>query len=203
MWYVNGYLIPELQKQGIEPDVYTDNGAEGNLYATMNTFTYCGDAWHLQDDVVICNDFAEKTQNPDTITCGFCRLQDSIPDKSGRVKVKDMWYSFPCIYIPGEIAKECAKWFYTTEPTDENLIRLKQLRKGDDSFFKAFIDKRYPEMDAVNLNPNLVDHVDYLIGGSIANNTGFMHLGSMAAYFEDDAKDRLKEWLGQADQKKK
>ena len=203
LWYVNGYMIPELKRQGIEPDVYTDNGAEGNLNATMHTFTFCGDAWHLQDDVAICSDFAERTKSPDTIICGFCRLQDSIPDRSGRVKAKDMWYSFPCIYIPGEISAECAKWFYTTEPTDEHLIRLKALRKGDDSFFKAFIDERYPDIDVVNLNPNLVDHIDYLIGGSLANNTGMMHLGNMAAYFEDDAKDRLKEWLKQEGQGKR
>lgn len=201
-WYVEGYLIPELKKQGIKPDVYTDNGAEGNLYATMNTFHFCGDAWHLQDDVVICHDFKDRTAQPDTIACGFCRLQDSIPDKSGRVKAKDMWFSFPCIYIPGEIAKECAEWFFTTEPQDENLKRLKALKKGDDSFFKAFIDERYPDIEVINMNPNLVDHVDYLIGGSIANKgwTNNMNLGSMAAYYED-SKEGLKRWLEQADQK--
>jgi hypothetical protein len=139
------------------------------------------------------------------ITCGFCRLDKSIPDTSGKQKADKMWFSFPCIYIPGKIAKECAEWFFREgiKTNDIHLRRLIELKKGDDSFFKEFIDKYYSKTDVINLNPNLVDHIDYLIGGSIANNIGHMDIGSMSAYFEDDAKDRLKEWLGQADQKKK
>ena len=201
-WYIDGYLIPSLREQGIEPCTYIDNGAEGNLFATMNSFHYCGDAWHLQDDVVICKDFAKRAKDAELITCGFCRLDKSIPDTSGKQKANKMWFSFPCIYIPGKIAKECAEWFFREgiKTDDIHLRRLIELKKGDDSFFKEFIDKYYSKTDVINLKPNLVDHIDYLIGGSIANNIGHMDIGSMSAYFEDStAKERLKKWLEKAD----
>lgn len=203
MWYVDGYLVPKLKQQGINPVIYEDKGGEGNLYATMSSFIDAGDAWHLQDDVVICHDFAERTKDPETITCGFCRLRDSIPDRSGRRGVNEMWFSFPCIYIPGEIARECALWFYTEEITDIHLKRLKELRKGDDSFFMAFLWERYPNLEIVNVRPNLVDHIDYMIGGSIANQRALrMDIGSLAAFYEDDKEDLIR-WLEREDLKRK
>lgn len=173
-----------------------DNGGEGNLYATMNSFLYCGDAWHLQDDVCICHDFAERTKDPEFITCGFCRLDMSVPDTSGKQKADKMWFSFPCIYIPGNIAKGCAEWFYAEGSKTENkdLKRLIELRKGDDSFFREYIDTHYPDIEVVNMKPNLVAHIDYLIGGSIANKRIGHNLGAMSAFYEDST-DGLKQWL--------
>jgi hypothetical protein len=41
--------------------------------------------------------------------------------------------------------------------------------KMDDLIFKEYLIKHHPEMEVENITPNLVDHIDYLIGGSIAN----------------------------------
>ena len=41
--------------------------------------------------------------------------------------------------------------------------------KYDDSLFMAFLKEQYPLMTILNLKPNLVNHIDYLIGGSIVN----------------------------------
>ena len=35
--------------------------------------------------------------------------------------------------------------------------------------FKAFVVDRFPDVEATLLDPNIVDHVDYLIGGSVIN----------------------------------
>jgi hypothetical protein len=130
----------------------------------------------------------------------------SVPDTSGRQKVNKMWFSFPCIYIPGDIARGCAEWFFKegSRTNDPNLKRLVELRKGDDSFFKAYVEKYYFYKDVINMKPNLVDHIDYLIGGSIANRTwnNRVKLGSMSAYYNDE-KDGLKEWLKQEGQGKR
>ena len=42
-------------------------------------------------------------------------------------------------------------------------------KKHDDTLFHMFVEDYYPNVNIFNLTPNLVDHVDYLIGGSIIN----------------------------------
>ena len=43
---------------------------------------------------------------------------------------------------------------------------LWKLNKGDDSFFHEFIQCRHGDAIVENVRPNLVEHVDWLIGGS-------------------------------------
>jgi hypothetical protein len=194
MWYVEGFLLPSLRAQGIEPEICLDEGL-GCLQTTMNCFKECGDAWHIQDDVVICEDFAERTRDkPEVITCGFVYMGFG-PDVGmmGRVNIRDAWYSFPCIYIPGEYAAGSAEWFETYarwHPRWEGFARLKI---NDDGIFRDYMLENHPDAEADNLNPCLVDHIDTLIGGSRVGNE---KTPRPATYWYDDTPNRkLHKWL--------
>jgi hypothetical protein len=77
-----------------------------------------------------------------------------------------MQYSFPCIYIPNKYAADCARWFF--EPKRQELFsNFIQRRKCDDEVFMAYAQER--KLPYRNLNPCLVEHVDWLLGGSVAN----------------------------------
>ena len=196
LWYVNGYLIPSLQKQGIEPQIWLDKG-KGNLETTRDCFKDCGDAWHIQDDVVICEDFAERTRDkPDVITAGFV-YEKFGPDVGmiGRVEIRELWYSFPCIYIPGWIAKECAEWFYTSAIYNNRFTGFVKLKINDDGMFREFLLERHRDMQAENLNPCLVDHIDYLIGGSLVGLEENPHKRPAAYWYDDTPNKKLIEWL--------
>lgn len=176
-WYVNKYLIPSMLDQGIQKDeicVAVDTANEGILLATMKMFDYVGrtedwnnGVWHLQDDVVLSNTFKQRIDELyGKIICGFCSRYDH-SKKYGLVNTDEMWYSFPCIYINNKIAKDCADWFFTD--AIYNYPNEVASKKYADTMFREFIQKRYPDIRVFNANPNLVDHVDYLIGGSLVN----------------------------------
>lgn len=175
-WYVKDYLVPSMIMQGIpisDIKVYNDEDKLGNLRACMKTFSEMPDddygTWHLQDDVVISKFFFERTyEYDDGLVCGYCSSY-SIGKPPGVVTPTEMWYSFPCIRIPNVIARECAKWFYQGASKDKRFERYVQENKFDDEFFKVFIREKYPTLRLRNLSPNLVDHVDWMIGGSTIN----------------------------------
>lgn len=176
-WYVDGYLLPSMLAQGIPSDdiiVYMDNTKAGNLHATMNSFEFYtdhgGGTWHLQDDVVISSRFREMTEKHDHgIRCGHCFYPwDSTLNYTGKVGVDKMWFSFPCIRIPNWLARKCAEWFRQVGRFDPAYEQWVKDGNGDDTIFRGFLMSKYPDMKVVNLLPNLVAHVDYLIGGSVA-----------------------------------
>ena len=81
MWYVKDFLIPSMMSQGIRGDditVWNDSGGKGNLASCLESFASLkdtpGGTWHLQDDVMICRDFAARTKElaGSSIICGFC-----------------------------------------------------------------------------------------------------------------------------------
>ncbi len=198
MWYVEGYLIPALTRQGIregEIRVWNDTGGRGCLLSCMDAFEACGayvgDTWHLQDDVIPCRDFAERAQTlretePGKVISGFCCtnfLHQSV--KAGIVTARDMWYSFPCIRIPDTLAGACAEWFFTDARKREQFRGWVRENKYDDSFFMAFMRERHADEPQLNLAPNLVDHVDWLIGGTIVNPKRSSKI-NRAAYWEDE-----------------
>jgi len=41
--------------------------------------------------------------------------------------------------------------------------------RHDDWFFRQFMQERHPDDLVVNEMPNLVDHIDFLIGGTVIN----------------------------------
>lgn len=195
-WYVNDYLIPSMYKQGIafeDISVYMDKDNLGCLESCMSAFASVPDddngTWHLQDDIVLCSNFKEVTELIDDvqdydIACGYCFEKDVHADKIGEVNAVHMWYSFPCIYISNKIAKACAEWFYNYVIHENCYGVYVRSKKHDDTLFHIFMEDYYPHARIINLFPNLVDHIDYLIGGSVINGIR-PDKETHARYFED------------------
>lgn len=172
MWYVEKFLVPSMLKQGIDKDnitIYNDSEKKGNLRACMTAFAQCqgdGGTWHLQDDVCICKDFKHLTEVHDNgLVCGFSSEMYDGPGKIGEVDINRMWFSFPCIRIPNDYARECADWVF--KYLIGNMAYKKYWEDGvnDDWAFRAYIKDHHKGETALNLAPNIVDHIDYLIGG--------------------------------------
>lgn len=197
-WYINDYLVPQLIKQGLPHYIrWIDYQEEGNLRSFLNSvqflIDYCGDrqyVWHIQDDVCLASDFGQRVReleyNFDGIVCGFCCEKWNLGylNKVGVTKAKNEWYSFPCIRIPNRYWKEFLEW-YQKAKGKEKLRQLAKNGKGDDSFWVRFIQERHPDDECLNLVPSLVEHVDYLIGGS---QVGKRQSGArrLAYYWEDE-----------------
>lgn len=176
MWYVVNFLIPMLQKQGAESiEVWNDTQKNGNLRSCMASFADRqghGGTWHIQDDVLPCRDFVQRCAEyeSDGVVYGFaCDQFNDSPDHTGRVYAPDIWHSFQCIRIPDDYARECAAWFYGSEWLKSAMPELPILNaagKGDDTFFREFLQTRHGTERFTNAKPNLVEHVDWLLGGS-------------------------------------
>ena len=191
MWYVRDYLLPSMKKQGISSDdirIYVDDKHEGNLVSCLKSFLTCegeGGTWHLQDDVCICHDFKERTEKFDSgLVCGFSSAMYDGPGHTGEVDRKDMWFSFPCIRIPNEYARESATWvrdFIIGNPVYENHWKG---GANDDWAFRLWLKEFHRDDKALNINPNLVDHIDKLIGGGTGPRVRDVWV--RAQYWEDD-----------------
>lgn len=177
-WYVTKYLIPSMLDQGIKRTdiiVWYDINNDGCLESCMRSFAMteefdCDGVWHLQDDVIISSNFKKRTEELDTgIVCGFCCEYDKTRKNNGIVRVVDMWFSFPCIRIPNKIASDCSKWFYKNVETNFEIKYIANKKKNDDLLFRYFLERYYINENVILVNPNLVDHIDYLIGGSKVN----------------------------------
>lgn len=194
-WYVDEFLIPSMIEQGIKQeniDIFCDDGTYGNLNACMMSFEQMGDTgatWHLQDDILISHDFKDVTESfandDETVVCGYCYERDTYK-RTGSVDPVHMWFSFPCILIPNRLASGCAKWFYDEGRFDCRYQHWIQANKFDDSAFRTYMVQFNTYWHCVNLDPNIVDHVDYLIGGSIVNKEREKRYPqSRALYFKD------------------
>lgn len=206
MWYVEEFLVPSMLEQGIPENeivVWNDEDDKGCLVSCMDAFRECGKheggTWHLQDDVIICRDFAERTSSGeygDGIVCGFvCNRFEAKVNNWGDHRIQQMWYSFQCIHIPNYLAGECAEWFFNDAvKRKENVHRIAE-KKYDDQFFREFMLEKHGRMRTLNLKRGLVDHIDFLIGGTIVNKQR-THAESRGFYFEDkDLVDELEEKL--------
>lgn len=176
MWYVEEYLVPALGDQGAEDiHIWVDKDRLGNLRSCMEAFKDTegdGGTWHLQDDVLPARDFVKRARayKRGHVAYGFCcEMFHDDPYNAGVVYQPDMWHSFQCVYIPNRTARECADWYFSgdwQECQDEHLPAMVAMNRGDDSFFREFMFCRHPGEPAFNFAPNLVEHVDWLIGGS-------------------------------------
>ena len=202
-WYVIGFLIPSLIEQGIPPDeIYThfDDGS-GCLETSMRAFRDCpndnGGTWFLQDDVVISKRFVELTRKHDSgVICGHCfPLHGDRTHLTGFVKPENMWFSFPCIRVPHTLAHEVADWFFGKVVPENMYPEWVKAKKYDDTLFDVFIREHHPDMNVLNLVPNLVAHIDYLIGGSAILGNGEFRRVDERYFDEPDVIDDLKRKL--------
>lgn len=194
MWYVRDFLLPALTGQGIPEDhvrVWLDDEGKGNLIACMESFAALegvpGGTWHLQDDVLTCRDFARRAREHDRgVVYGFCctSFRDA-PGLTGPVHPSKAWNSFQCVRIPNEAAGACAHWFFSDRWLEAaELLPLARKGKGDDTFFHTWLENYRGGETAENLAPNLVEHVDALIGGStLSDSRGFW---PRSALWEDE-----------------
>lgn len=175
-WYVDEFLIPSMIEQGItHPNiiVYNDENNDGHLMAFMNSWKLLKEdgTWHLQDDIILSSDFRRMTEAYDEgIVCGFVNSYSEYPGDIGYVDVSKMWYSMPCIRIPNEIMKEFVGWFVITETQKKYKAHI-LAKKHSDVLFWDFLKERHPDMKVLNLAPNIINHIDHLIGGSLINGT--------------------------------
>ena len=95
------------------------------------------------------------------------------------------------------------------QPLDARHVHLPALLragKGDDSFFREFLFCRHPGISAYNFTPNLVEHIDWLIGGSTLTTGGSWHhdLPRSALWEEEsetlDLQARIRAWKKQHEQ---
>ena len=200
MWYVNEYIIPSMVTQGINPDnikVYCDTEKKGCLYAFMDSLADLpedGYTWHLQDDIMISSRFMAETEElREGIVCGLCTVYDK-DREPGETDVFHIWYSFPCIRIPNRIAHGLHKWFYEYANVTYDSVDMYNWRKAkacDDMFFRVYIEKHHKDEPVTNLAPNIVEHVDYMLGGSIVNRgTAETYRGSQY-WYEPELTDKL------------
>jgi len=174
-WYVKDFLIPSMIKQGIsEDDILVDNDdiKRGCLNSYIHSLglvhTAIGGTWHLQDDILICSDFREITEAFDKgIVCGFCSYYSKdVP--SGVRPIKDLWYSFPCIRIPNIVFRRFIIWVTSAEIQTKYQAYIKD-NKFVDMLFRKYVLLHHADKTVRNLNPNIIENVDYLLGGSIIN----------------------------------
>lgn len=177
-WYVRGFLIPDMISQGIPQEnieVWLDSEKRGNLASCLESFETAGKRgsgrWHLQDDVLISKDFAEKTAEfDDGIVCGYVHEEwQQMGVRSGRVPAVFMWNSFPCIRIPDDYARDFVEWFKTDAAFRDTYSDQVRLNRGDDTLWMDWICENHLDDYVVNISPNIVEHIDFLLGGSVTN----------------------------------
>ena len=178
LWYVNEYLVPSLLKQGISIDniiVYADMNKDGNLVSFLKSIDVLSDddvdVWHLQDDVLVCSDFRVRAEQEykTELVCGFASVYDNFSKTGIQYELKDIWFSFPCIRIRTGLLKHFKIWFDSYVGSDARFNTWVETNKHDDLLFRYFLENYHTEIRATNLVPNLVEHIDWLIGGSLVN----------------------------------
>lgn len=194
LWYVEEFLAPSIRAQGIDPIIYNDIDELGNLWSFVDSLKFCtgGGTWHLQDDVIICRDFVTRAAQIKGVANAFCHINSKDdPLKVGPVYPPDLWNGFPCVHIPDDYAHEFAAWLTEAKHTSWQDIMIR-MGHGDDYLFHEFFETVHGTEMGYNVGPNLVDHIDWLIGGSVVNEwRGYICRSDL---WEDEALvDELKE----------
>ena len=209
-WYVKNYIIPSMMLQGIPAEnifVYKDHNEIGNLRAFVDscnrTSIQCkkkniDGVWHLQDDIIISDDFARKTQLYDNgLVCGFTCAYDKKPEEGYfHIYEQKMWFSFPCIRIPTKILSEFAEWANGNLWQSKYFKSMIRRNKGDDLVFREWLIDNYPDLTVLNLAPNVVNHIDKYIGGTVCNKQREENQDTMSIFWEDHGElKKLQEFL--------
>lgn len=197
--YVNTCLVPSIEDIGIHREsilIFNDENGIGCLESFIRSCAFIKEAigpygglWHLQDDVILSNRFASFRMNhPDlqnVVVNGF--VHKAFNPKEYRLiglqPVKNYWMSFPCIYIPNRLICEFYDWFNEEVIVKGKYARYYYANKYDDFFFWTFMKMRHGNEVIYNCAPNLVNHIDYLLGGSQINEH---HAERTLAYYWDE-----------------
>lgn len=196
-WYVNDYLLPSMLEQGIKrEDIHLWNDTEhlGNLKSFVNSMQACSEydcdgVWHLQDDVIISHRFKELTEKFESegVVCGICYKKRTPTLPTARVDKINMWWSFQCIRIPTAVSKRFVNWYNTYASKTTVYKQYVADNKYDDTMFWIYMQDFEKEIKTVyNATPNLVNHIDYLIGGS---SLGYNRDFTLEAHYWDDEED--------------
>ena len=202
MKYVNEFLKPRLEVQGFRKIVVWNDvarvGCRESYIESFKALSETGHTWHLQDDVLPDRRFhewatGEWAEYPGII-CGFGNTHFYNADRFGHAhNCEDMFYSFPCLRIPNQVAKDFLEWFEVAKEKDVNIIEKLPSGKYIDYFFKLFIGNNEKEIAIYNFFPNIVEHVDEYITGSLINKQ--REKLAKAMLFEDaEALAELKVW---------
>ena len=216
LWYVQNFLVPDMLSQGIKESdicVLNDDDSLGCLWHYIRTceivlrkYPNEPGVWRLQDDVLISSTFKEATEAaPKDIVCnGYLATEESDDyDKVGLVAVKDYWYSFPCIYVPNEITRGFLEWFKYKVVREGKHSKQLQKRKYDDYFFWLSMQAQRKDALILNMYPNIIQHVDYLLNGSVVNQK--RKAGKAKAYYwleterEEELAQRIAKWKNNRD----
>lgn len=177
LWYVKDYIVRDLIQQGIKKEdiiIVNDTKGLGNLWAFIESLSLISDdTWHLQDDILISKQFKLKTDvlgRMGILVCGFnhydfnsgCNLCKGI------TKPIFMYMSFPCIFIPKRYSDEFITWI-KDENTKIKHREMIETGKCDDQLFYQYMIEKHQFDEIYNTHVSLVDHVDYLLGGSSIN----------------------------------
>jgi len=205
MWYVDEFLVPSMTAQGIAREditIWNDTDGRGNLFAFLDSLESIqdepGGTWHIQDDVIIGRRFRELTEEHDVngVVQGFCcRNFELAPARVGWCNQRNAWYSFPCQRIPNEMAKSFLKWFYDKAMYVNAFQPHIVSRKGDDWFWKEYLRIEHPQLNVYNLDPNIVDHIDFLLGGTLVNQRRIAKINRAEWFPDRDLVDELAEKL--------
>lgn len=213
MWYVNDFLVPAMKDQGIkEKDIYiwNDDKGMGNLKSFVASMKYVKDncpaddsIWHIQDDVLLASYFKAVTEKISIVAYGFCNSawnRDHMYH-TGEVPLNHSWTSFQAVCIPNRVAAQFYDWFQKeTAPGHFRLMPWTKSGKCDDTIFKIFLDEKHPVETVFNVRPNVVEHIDYIIGGSTLSDRD--KDGIRCATYWDEW-DRTKEFKKQIEEYKK
>lgn len=194
LWYVKEYFIPSLIKQGISEEdiiIWNDDQGWGCLKSWTNSCEWVKEnldiydgCWHLQDDVLVCHDFKERTANPpmNDIVCGYIAGLDHIKEEDlGKHQIDKIQFSFPCTWIPNRYIVGFIDWFNKEVATGKYMPNLYKKNKFDDLFFMKYMKKYHKNTYTYNLDENLVEHICDLIGGAIVTK----YLKNRARNFKD------------------
>jgi len=204
-WYVDKYLVPSMIEQGIDPNcitIWVDREGYGNLESYMQSFNnipITHSCWHIEDDVLLTSNFYSITREYNDfngIVTGFCSTYDKDRKDFYNEESDDLsklWFSFPCIKLPNLLCKSLAYYYFNTD-SDTYLNQFKEKKRGADTIFRRYLKKYYKGMKFINLNPNLVEHVDWLLNGSTAE--GKNNFRATSIYFpEQELVEKLEEEL--------
>lgn len=214
LWYVREYLIPYLITLGIPERniiLWNDYKGIGCLKQWVSSCEYLScnikpgyGVWHLQDDVLPSKDFYEfaKAHSKDIICNGFVSKKGNSLKYTyaGHVNCLYNWMSFPCMYIPVKYTTGFYKWFIDHVITQGKYSKFVANNRYDDMLFWNYMHNNHRDITIHNVVPALIQHIDYLIGGTTIN---FQYTGDQTAYYWNDVQlktfDDLKAYIQKED----